>query len=108
MSTTSAAIAVAHKIETQRDKALAQLVTERSEASILRVKIWALARELDDSLAMLAALRAREMQGDTCGPIQLKAEGWVNPRQGDFTRQDADEVVDRVADQLLQSPEMQQ
>ena len=108
MSTTSAAIAVAHKIETQRDKALAQLVTERSEASLLRVKIWALARELDDSLAMLAALRAREMQGDTCGPIQLKAEGWVNPRQGYFTRQDADEVVDRVADQLLQSPEMQQ
>ena len=37
--------------------------TERREASILRVKVWALARELDESLAMLAELRARENAG---------------------------------------------
>jgi hypothetical protein len=103
------AFADARKMETQRDEALVQLATDRREASILRVKVWALAQKVDECLAMITELGARELQGNTCGPVQLLAEGWTNPRpRQDFTRQDAEEVADRVGGEMLQSPEMQE
>ena len=62
-------------METQRDKALVQLATDRREASILRVKVWTLAQKVDECQAMITELGARELQGNTCTRIfeQLSA-----------------------------------
>ena len=105
-------------MESQRDAALAQMVGVQGENRILKVQVLALrelaqvaeqvARKLDDARALLATLGERELAGETCGPAQLLATGWVNPRpRQDFTQAHADQMLERMVNEIMESPEMQ-
>ena len=98
----------AARVESQRDAALAQMVGVQGENRILKVQVLALAQKLDDARALLATLGERELAGETCGPVQLLATGWVNPRpRQDFTQAHADQMLEEIVNELMESPEMQ-
>jgi hypothetical protein len=98
----------AARMESQRDAALAQMVGVQGENRILKVQVLALAQKLDDARALLATLGERELAGETCGPAQLLATGWVNPRpRQDFTQAHADQMLEEIVNELMESPEMQ-
>ena len=53
---------------------------------------------LDDPFA---ALFARELAGQACGPRELLDSGWTNPRQESFTQVHADQILDEVLDDMM-------
>jgi hypothetical protein len=90
------AIDDAARMETQRDEARAQLTNQQLEARVLKANVLTLAKTLDEAKSLLGALGARELAGVACGPVHLLSSGWVNPRHGNFTEADADEILEEV------------
>ena len=77
------------------------LDAKQHEKRVTNAKVFALAEKLDDGRALLAALGARELAGQACGPMELLGSGWTNPRQEPFTQVHADQILDEVLDDMM-------